>query len=112
MLAVLCSFAQEESKIMSDNAKWWHRKRFQEGKLFINTNRFLGYDKDENGGLVINQAEAEVIKRIFKDYLEGSGPFIIAKELNIEETPTVSGGRWHENTVKYILQNEKYMVIS
>ncbi len=35
------------------------------------TNRFLGYDKDENGKLIINKAEAEVVKRIFREYLEG-----------------------------------------
>lgn len=54
MLTVLSSFAQEESKSVSDNVKWRYRKKFENGELFINTQRFLGYDKDGNGQLIIN----------------------------------------------------------
>ncbi len=54
MLAVLSSFAQEESRSMSENNKWTIRKKFEQGEVMINTERFLGYDKDEYGGLSIN----------------------------------------------------------
>ncbi len=54
------TFAQEESKNLSDNLKWRARKKFEQGELIINTIRFLGYDKDEYGDLVINPKEAEV----------------------------------------------------
>ncbi|MDI9208860.1 MULTISPECIES: recombinase [Clostridium] len=53
-------FAQEESKNLSDNLKWRARKKFEQWELIINTTRFLGYDKDEYGDLVINPKEAEV----------------------------------------------------
>ena len=46
MLTVLSSFAQEESKNVSDNIKWRYRRKFEQGKVAINTTRFLGYDKD------------------------------------------------------------------
>ncbi|WP_164850229.1 recombinase family protein, partial [Clostridium prolinivorans] len=71
MLTVLSSFAQEESKNVSDSLKWRVKKKFERGKLIINTTRFLGYDKDEYGDLVINPKEAEIVKRIFEDYLKG-----------------------------------------
>jgi len=45
MLTVLSSFAEEESRNISENVKWRIRKDFQRGKIFINTKRFLGYDK-------------------------------------------------------------------
>lgn len=108
MLTVLSSFAQEESKNVSDNLKWRVKKKFERGELIINTTRFLGYDKDDNGNLVINQNQAKVVKRIFNDYLEGKGVFTIAKELNADGISTVAGGRWHESTVLNILKNEKY----
>jgi site-specific DNA recombinase len=108
MLTVLSSFAQEESKNVSDNLKWRVRKKFERGELIINTTRFLGYDKDEYGDLVINTKEAEVVRRIFNDYLSGKGGFTIAKELNIEGIPTIGGARWHESTIRVILKNEKY----
>jgi len=108
MLTVLSSFAQEESKNISDNLKWRVKKKFERGELIINTTRFLGYDKDEYGDLVINPKEAEIVKRIFEDYLKGKGTFTIAKELNENKVPTVAGGRWQESTILNILKNEKY----
>lgn len=108
MLTVLSSFAQEESKNVSDNTKWRMKKKFQQGEMIINTKRFLGYDKDEYGDLVINPKEAEVVKRIFNQYLSGKGCFTIAKELRAEEIPTVAGGIWGDTTILRILKNEKY----
>lgn len=108
MLTVLSSFAQEESKNVSDNLKWRVKQKFERGEVIINTTRFLGYDKDEYGDLVINREEAEVVKRIFNEYLSGKGVFTIAKELNEDKIPTVAGGRWQESTILNILRNEKY----
>lgn len=108
MLTVLSSLAQEESKNISENIKWRIRKKFERGELIINTNRFLGYDKNENGELVINVEEAEIVKRIFEHYLEGKGVFTIAKELNADGIPTVAGGNWQESTILNMLKNEKY----
>lgn len=108
MLTVLSSFAQEESKNVSDNIKWRVKRQFENGKLMINTTRFLGYDKDEYGDLIINSDEAYIVRRIYSDYLVGKGTFKIAKELNAEGVPTVAGGKWQDTTILYILKNEKY----
>ena len=108
MLTVLSSFAQEESKNVSDNLKWRAKRKFMQGELIINTNRFLGYDKNEFGELVINREEAEIVTRIFNEYIDGKGVTTIAKELNKDNVPTVTGARWQETTILGILKNEKY----
>ena len=108
MLTVLSAFAQEESKSVSENIKWRYRRKFEQGEVAINTTRFLGYDKNKKGELVINPGQAKVVKRIFDDYLGGKGSFVIAKELSAEGVRTVAGGRWHSSTVLGILRNEKY----
>ena len=108
MLTVLSAFAEEESRSVSENIKWRVRKKFEKGELIINTKRFLGYDKDVYGDLVINQKEAKIVRRIFEEYLSGKGSFIIAKELNKEHISTVTGAKWHDTTVLEILKNEKY----
>ncbi len=108
MLTVLSSFAQEESYNASENLKWRYRRKFENGELAINTTRFLGYDKDEYGDLVINPMQAEIVERIFNDYVSGKGTYVMAKELNAEGILTVAGGRWHPSTVQNILKNEKY----
>lgn len=56
MMTVLASFAQEESRSISENNKWSIGKRFERGEGMINTTRFMGYDKDETGDLVINKS--------------------------------------------------------
>ncbi|EGW38536.1 recombinase domain protein [Desulfosporosinus sp. OT] len=47
----------------------------------MNQTKFLGYDKDENGDLVINEKQAKIVRRIYNDYLDGKGPNRIAKDL-------------------------------
>ena len=108
MLTVLSAFAQEESKNVSENIKWRYRRKFEQGEVAVNTTRFLGYDKNKSGELVINPGQAKVVRRIFDDYIGGKGSFVIAKDLNAEGIETVAGGRWHSSTVIGILRNEKY----
>ena len=108
LLTVLSSFAQEESKNISDNIKWRYKRQFEQGGVAINTTRFLGYDKDQYGDLVINRNQANIVERIFNDCVNGKGAFVIAQELQNEGVPTVIGSKWHSSTVLNILRNEKY----
>lgn len=109
LLTIFSSIAQEEARNISENIKWGKRKRYQEGKVYINTSRFLGYDKDENGKIVINEKEAEVVKMIFNLYLSGLSPREIAEHLT---NNNIKNGRgvvfWKPATVMNILTNEKY----
>lgn len=66
MMEIYAGFAQEESKNMSDNIKWGIRERMREGKVCLNCTRFLGYDKDENGRLVVVESEAVIVRIIFE----------------------------------------------
>ena len=71
----------------------------------------LGYDYDpENKTLTVNQEEAEIVRYIFKRYLDGVGAFSIAHELGDMKVKTKYGNyRWHDSTVMGILKNEKYI---
>lgn len=108
MFSVLASFAQEESRSMSENLKWAVKKKFQRGEVVINAKRFMGYDKNGRGELVINPKEAEIIQRIYSMYLKGIGTFKIAKALNEDNVSTVTGSQWGDNTIIFLLKNEKY----
>ena len=70
MLTVLASFAQAEAFDMSENQKWAVRKKFARGEVMVNTNRFMGYDKDAEENLIINEDEAKVVRMIFQLYLD------------------------------------------
>ncbi|NLI92551.1 MAG: hypothetical protein GX434_10205 [Peptococcaceae bacterium] len=62
---------QEESSNLSKVTHMGIVYRFQEGKVRINHNWFLGYTKDENGDLVIVPEQAKIVKRIYREFLEG-----------------------------------------
>lgn len=67
-----------------------------------------GYTKDENGNLVIEPAEAEIVRMIFTSVLNGMGTYKIAQILDKKKIPTRKRGKWSGSTVKGILINEKY----
>ena len=55
LFTILSSLAQDGSRSILYNCKWGIRKKFRDGILHLNTNRFMGYDKDKNGRFVINE---------------------------------------------------------
>ena len=109
LLTIMSSLAQEEARSISENVTWGQRKRFADGKYSLAYSRFLGYDKGEDGGLVINEEQAQTVRLIFRLFLEGYTPHRIAKELTERQIPTPGGAtRWSPSTVGSILTNEKY----
>lgn len=109
LITIMSSLAQEESRSISENVTWGQRKRFSDGKVSVPYSRFLGYDKGEDGSMVLNEEEAKIVRRIYGLFLQGHSPYAIAKRLTAEEIPTPGGKeKWHSCTIKSILMNEKY----
>ena len=110
LFTILSSLAQDESRNISENTTWGIRATFRQGKVIVNTKRFLGYDKDETGHLIINKEQAVLVRRIFEEYLNGVSPETIARNFCAEGIPGVHGEpKWKTSTIMGILQNEKYM---
>ncbi len=65
MLSILSSVAEEELVSISQNMRWSNQRRFKQGKLSISTKRFLGYDKNKQGNLVINEERFHRFMPIF-----------------------------------------------
>jgi site-specific DNA recombinase len=110
LLTIMASLAQQESQSLSQNVKLGIQYRYQQGKVKINCNHFLGYTKGPDGNLVIVPEEAEIIKRIYREYLEGYSMDKIAAGLEADGLET--GGhktKWHTSSINKILRNEKYM---
>ncbi|KAA8973619.1 recombinase family protein [Streptococcus agalactiae] len=109
LITIMSSLAQEESRSISENCTWGQRKRFADGKVTVPFERFLGYDRGEDGNLVVNPEQAKVVKKIYRLFLQGYSPFGIAKELTNEGILTPGGKKkWSARTVAAILSNEKY----
>ena len=84
--------------------------RYQNGQVQVNHNHFLGYTKDADGNLIIDPEQAEVVKRIYREYLEGYSMDRIAKGLEADGILTGAGKtKWWTSTINKILRNEKYI---
>lgn len=106
MLTILASFAQEESRSISDNIKWRFQKKYEKGiphaKFFI-----YGY-RWEDGELVIQNEEAAIVRRVFKGYLAGKTRRDIQRELANIGAHTMYGNLFQDSTIKQMLQNPVY----
>lgn len=110
LFTILSSLAQDESRNISENCKWGIRSKFKNGEMHINTSTFLGYDKDEDGRLIINPEQAVTIERIYNEFLWGNNPQTIARGLEDDGVPGCIGQtKWYPSTVIGILKNEKHM---
>lgn len=106
MLSILASFAQEESRSISENVKWSTQKRFEKG-IPNGRVRVYGY-RWENDMLVTIPDEAETVKRIYAEFIDGKVPRAIAKGLNDDGIATRRGCKWSDFGIRTILQNITY----
>ncbi len=109
VLSILSSMAEQESRDISTNLKWTWKKKFAKGEVMLNTTRFLGYTKDEDKKIVIVPEEAEIVRRIYREFISGKTYNEIARGL--EKDNIISPGgveKWHSSTISSILTNEKY----
>lgn len=110
VLTILSSIAEEELTSLSQNIRWSNQKRFKQGKLQLVTERFMGYDRDGKGGLVINEEQAAVVRKVFDYYISGFGVTKLARALEKEGIKNVSGNvSWTASSILGMLKNEKYV---
>ena len=108
-ITIFGSIAQSESENISANVRWGKEQSAKEGKVPFHYKRFLGYRKGADGTPEIDPEEAEIIRRIYRQYLSGDSFIKIATDLNSDKIKTPSGtGEWFSATIRSILSNEKY----
>ena len=106
-LTIMATLAQNESKKTSQRVKAGQRISFQNG-VFYGTGNILGYDRIGKDA-VINEKQAEVVKLIYKLFLDGFGTQRIKFELEKRNIPTATGLKeWNFATISRVLQNPFY----
>ena len=109
MLSILASFAQEESRSISENCKWGIRKRFKSGEIGAANKHLLGYYyDDEKRQYVIIPEEAEIVRKMFALYLDGVSLKNICAELNGAGYRTINGCLFQEASLHHMIKNEVY----
>ncbi len=105
MLAILASYAQEESRSVSENQKWRIRRNFEQGIPWCR--RMFGYRLVGERYETVPE-EAAIVRRIYSEYLSGNGLWTIAKGLNRDGYRTLQGNEWSKNAVGIVLRNVTY----
>ena len=110
LITIMASIAQQESQSISQNVRMGIQYKMQQGKGNLNTKSLMGFDRgEESDMLVIIPEEAQIVRRIFREYLDGYSPAMICRHLEADHIPTPSGKKiWYPTTVTSMLENEKY----
>ena len=110
MLTIMSCFAQAESESISKNVSWGIRQSFKNGNVPMQYARLLGYRKGADGNAEIVPEEAEIVKEIYRLYLDGMSLNLIADRLNKKGLTTKgSNSPYRKEVVQRILTNEKYI---
>ena len=115
LITILAAMAEQESRTMSTNIKWSYQKKFKNGEVTLNTSQMWGYiktgRKDEEGKEIyeINEEEAAIVRRIYREYLSGLTASRICRGLEDDGILTKTGKKkWQTSVIRSILSNEKY----
>lgn len=109
-ISIYGTIAQSESENISANVKWGKAQSAREGKVPFQCKYFLGYEKNKQGQILIVPEEAEVVKLIYRSFLEGDSMYGIKLKLESLGIKTPRGSAvWNQALISSILTNEKYI---
>ena len=109
LITLMSSFAEEESRSISENVTWAVRHRYAQG-IYHLPGLLLGYQRSPVGEIQVDEAGARVVRFIYLLALAGKSSTDICRILM--DYGILSPGqsqRWEPHTVRSILKNEKYM---
>jgi DNA invertase Pin-like site-specific DNA recombinase len=109
MLTIFAGLYQNESEAKSFAIAWGHRVRFADGSSKMANRICYGYEHNENGELVPVPQEAEVVRMIYAWHDQGWSLRKISAELQRRDILSPRGkAKWGIETIRKILQNQKY----
>ena len=109
LITIMSSLAQEESRSLSENVTWGKRKGMADGKVCLPWTRVLGYEKGEDGLPKIVPEQAEIIRRIYRLFMQGKSSAVIASTMEADGIISPTGkAKWNKTTVLNMLRNELY----
>lgn len=108
LLTVFASIAQIESENQSQRVKMGNAMLEKQGKL-VDPCVPTGYKVTKSGEIKVVKKEAEIIKRIFNEVINGKSLSSIAKQLNNEKIKTRKNGKWTVQTIQRMIRNKRYI---
>ena len=107
VFTIMCSFAQEESRSISENVKWGIRKRFEAGHE-VKVPLYGFYHTDDELFL-IQEDEAAVVREVFERFVHGEMPQSILADMTARGVKPPAGSSWKRLQIDRMIKNEKYV---
>ena len=108
MLTVIAAFAQAESEGASDNAKLTYKRKFSSGIPVSGLERTFGFSQGADGGITVNEEQANTVRLIFDLAAQGVWPSKIRAYLNGNNIPNGTDTEWSDSRIFRILHNTAY----
>ncbi|MCC0665441.1 recombinase family protein [Clostridioides sp. ZZV15-6597] len=116
MFSIYSAYAQKESERISDRTKQGKIAGYYKGQ-FKGSRPPYGYKKIDTALVIRDDDTPNIVRSIFKMYLDGFGSDRIAKYLNKNNFPTPAqivdwknaNSLWHGSTIDKILRNQAYI---
>lgn len=110
LISIMESMAQDENETRSRNIRMGLYNRAASGKSGNYRKRAYGYVKGEDGELVIEPTQAQVVRNIFRWYIDGASILKIINKLAEKGIPSPTGKeKWSKKTIENILSNRAYL---
>lgn len=109
LISIMSALSELESQLKSEAIKGGIMYRMQNGNYRFSVHNTLGFYRDYKGRICIEENEAEIVRFIYDEFLDGASPDEIAEALTKEGISSPKGNScWRSSTLKSILSNEKY----
>ncbi len=107
--SILEGSAEYYSANLSQNIKRGMRFNAQQCKVNGGRQIPFGYKKGEDGRFAIDEAQADIVREIFRKVAQGISFQDICRDLNGRNIPTKNGGQWNRSSFQRMLRNEAYI---
>ena len=109
LLSILAALHQNESEDKSRNIRWGVQRSFESSDSKYHNRICYGYRQGESGRLVNVEKDAEIVREIYRLYLEGNSIRTLISELASRNILSPNGyAQWSVECIRKILSNEKY----
>lgn len=108
MMTVYAAFAQAESESTRELCKMVYTRKYSAGIPVQYLDRCFGYDKNEKGEFIINEDEAEWVRKMYRMIADGFTAASVKRYLNDNGIKTVKGAKWQDSSVFRIIESEIY----
>ena len=110
LLIAYCALAQAESEDMIRNIKWGIKRGFEKGTSGYAEFVCFGYKHGDDGRLVIDEPDAEIVRKMFEMRAAGYSLGTISNWLYENKIISPTGKvHWSRETISKLLRNEKCM---